>query len=174
MTTLHLQWNVPEEVSNAVVWYEISYPGQGHETGKMITKAYVVYVCIWTCVLSRYDGNQNNSTYDATSFVCFWRMKEFHSRSNGTNRSNVICVCGRKCIDRLSKSCRFRHGCACGPLFHGRISPTNPNQTRLGRPYESNHMSVYCRDMWIDTVSGGMLLSLLFQNQSSTRGNVLV
>ena len=40
-TTLQIQWNVPEDDSNAIVWYEISYPGQGHETGKMITKTYV-------------------------------------------------------------------------------------------------------------------------------------
>lgn len=42
MTTIQIQWNdVTEESSNAVIWYEVSYPGHGHETGKMITKTYV-------------------------------------------------------------------------------------------------------------------------------------
>jgi hypothetical protein len=41
MTIVHIQWNVSEEDSNAIVWYEISYPGQGQEAGKRITKKYV-------------------------------------------------------------------------------------------------------------------------------------
>ena len=42
---IQIQWNdVTEEDRNAVIWYEVSYPGQGHETGKMITKAYVEFV----------------------------------------------------------------------------------------------------------------------------------
>ena len=38
MYALQILWNVPEVDSNAVVWYEVTYPGQGHENGKVITK----------------------------------------------------------------------------------------------------------------------------------------
>ena len=44
-TRIQIQWNdVSEDDSNAVIWYEVSYPGQGDETGKVITKTYVQFV----------------------------------------------------------------------------------------------------------------------------------
>jgi hypothetical protein len=52
-TTLQIQWNVPEDDSNAVIWYEISYPGQGHETGKTITKPYVSIDMICVSIASK-------------------------------------------------------------------------------------------------------------------------
>ena len=52
-TPIALELNVSEDASNAVVWYKINVVGQGNESGKTITKEYVVGCKCSRCSLYR-------------------------------------------------------------------------------------------------------------------------
>jgi hypothetical protein len=40
-TNIQVEWNVDENDSNAVIWYQVENEGQGQEADKIVTKTYV-------------------------------------------------------------------------------------------------------------------------------------